>query len=73
MFSVGSWSRWSRPALPEVEMMVGASDRGLEIGDEDIELLDDLQVTGLAGADDDSAVFGHHRPSGEEARLAVGD
>jgi len=54
-------------------MMVGASDRGLEIGDEDIELLDDLQVTGLAGADDDSAVFGHHRPSGEEARLAVGD
>ena len=54
-------------------MMVGASDRGLEIGDEGVDPFEHLEVAGLARADDDGSVLGHHRPGGGEARPPVGD
>ena len=63
----------ARPILLEVEMLVGASDRRLEVSNERVDPFEDLQIAGLTWADDDGAVLGHDRPGGAEARPTVGD
>ena len=42
--------------LVEIEMMVGAVDRRLDVGDKGIDPAERLQVAGLALADDDRTV-----------------
>lgn len=59
--------------LVELEVVIGAGDRGLGVGDEGVDPAEGLQLAGLAIADDDGAMCADLGPGGVVAGAAVGD
>ena len=59
--------------LGEVEVVIRPADRRLEVGDEEVDPAERLQLTGLAFANDDRAMRGDLGASGVEAGTAIGD
>jgi len=55
--SVLRFGKVTCPVLLEIELIVSAMDRGLEVGNEGVDPFEHPQVAGLAWTDDDGAML----------------
>ncbi len=63
----------ARRVLPDIDMVIGAPDRGLKVGDDGIDPAERSDLAGSERTDHDRPVGGDVRTGSAEAREGVGD